>query len=33
MRDQAADHFERHTGSNWRSRTGSRVNHRNMTPR
>ena len=31
MRDQAADHFERHTGSSWRPRTGSMVNHRNMT--
>ena len=31
MRDQAAEHFERHTGSNWRPRTGSMVNHRNLT--
>ena len=28
MRDQAAEHFERHTGSHWRPRTGSMVNHR-----
>lgn len=31
MRDQAADHFERHTGSSWRPRTGSMLNHRNLT--
>ena len=31
MRDQAAEHYERHTGSNWRPRSGSMVNHRNMT--
>ena len=31
MRDQAADQFERQTGSNWRPRTGSMVNHRNLT--
>lgn len=31
MRDQAADHFERHTGSSWKPRTGSMVNHRNLT--
>jgi len=31
MRDQAADHFERHTGSSWRPRSGSMVNHRNLT--
>ena len=31
MRDQAADHFERHTGSTWRPRAGSMVNHRNLT--
>jgi hypothetical protein len=31
MRDQAAEHFERHTHSNWRPRTGSMVNHRNLT--
>src|SRR6516162_10906758 len=28
FRDQAADRFERHTGSAWRPRTGSVVNHR-----
>ncbi len=31
MRDQAADHFERQIGSSWRPRTGSMVNHRNLT--
>ncbi|TGP85921.1 MULTISPECIES: DUF2493 domain-containing protein [unclassified Mesorhizobium] len=31
MRDQAAEHFERHTLSIWRPRSGSRVNHRNLT--
>jgi hypothetical protein len=31
MRDQAADHFERQTGSSWKPRTGSKVNHRNLT--
>jgi hypothetical protein len=31
MRDQAAEHFARHTGSSWRPRSGSKVNHRNMT--
>ena len=31
MRDQAAEHFERHTGSPWRPRTGSMVNHRTLT--
>ena len=31
MRDQAADHFEQHTGSSWKPRTGSKVNHRNLT--
>ena len=31
MRDQAAEHYERHTGSNWRPRSGSMVNHRNLT--
>ena len=31
MRDQAAEHFERHTGSSWKPRTGSMVNHRNLT--
>ena len=31
MRDQAAEHFERHAGSSWRPRNGSMVNHRTMT--
>lgn len=31
MRDQAADHFERHTHSIWRPRAGSKVNHRHLT--
>ncbi len=31
MRDQAADAFERLTRSPWRPRTGSMVNHRNLT--
>jgi hypothetical protein len=31
FRDQAADHFERHTGSSWRPRSGSMVNHRTLT--
>jgi hypothetical protein len=31
FRDQAADQFERHTGSSWRPRSGSMVNHRTMT--
>jgi hypothetical protein len=31
FRDQAADHFERHTGSTWRPRTGSKVNRTTMT--
>ncbi|WP_373005030.1 DUF2493 domain-containing protein [Hyphomonas sp.] len=31
MRDQAAEHFERHTHSSWRPRSGSMVNHRNLT--
>ncbi|WP_395447937.1 DUF2493 domain-containing protein [Aminobacter sp. UC22_36] len=31
MRDQAAEHFERSTHSIWRPRTGSMVNHRNLT--
>jgi hypothetical protein len=26
--DQAADQFERHTGSSWRPRSGSKLNHR-----
>ena len=31
LRDQAAEHFERHTGSAWRPRSGSMVNHRALT--
>jgi hypothetical protein len=31
FRDLAADQFERHTGSPWRARTGSMVNHRTLT--
>lgn len=31
MRDQAAEHFERHTHSTWRPRSGSMLNHRNLT--
>jgi hypothetical protein len=31
FRDHGADHFERHTGSPWRPRSGSMVNHRTMT--
>lgn len=31
MRDQAAEHFERQTRSPWRPRSGSLVNHRNLT--
>jgi hypothetical protein len=31
FRDQAADQFERHTGSTWRPRSGSMVNHRTLT--
>ncbi|SDA96582.1 DUF2493 domain-containing protein [Mesorhizobium qingshengii] len=31
MRDEAADLFEAHTGSSWRPRSGSKVNHANMT--
>ncbi|MFC4726101.1 DUF2493 domain-containing protein (plasmid) [Glycocaulis abyssi] len=31
MRDEAALHFERRTGSAWRPRTGSKVNHRHLT--
>jgi hypothetical protein len=31
FRDQAADEFERHTGSAWRPRSRSKVNHRNLT--
>ncbi len=31
FRDQAAEHFEHHTGSSWRPRSGSIVNHRALT--
>jgi hypothetical protein len=31
FRDQAAEHFARHTGSHWQPRTGSKVSHRTMT--
>ena len=31
LRDQSALHFEEHCGSHWRPRTGSLVNHRNLT--
>ncbi len=31
FRDHAAELFEAHTGSAWRPRTGSRVNHRALT--
>ena len=31
FRDQAADQFERHSGSPWRPRSRSKVNHRNLT--
>ena len=31
LRDQAADHFARHTGSHWHPRSGSMVNHRALT--
>ncbi|WP_448956664.1 DUF2493 domain-containing protein [Labrys neptuniae] len=31
FRDVAAEQFERHIGSTWRPRTGSMVNHRNLT--
>ena len=31
FRDQAADAFESHTGSSWRPRSGSKVNHRSLT--
>jgi YspA, cpYpsA-related SLOG family len=29
--DQAAEAYERHTGSSWRPRAGSKVNHRALT--
>ena len=31
LRDRAAEHYEAHTGSAWRPKTGSMVNHRAMT--
>ena len=31
FRDLAADQFERHTGSSWRPRSGSTVNHHTLT--
>jgi hypothetical protein len=31
MRDQAAEHFEHHTHSAWRPRSGSMINHRHLT--
>src|SRR5208283_5727648 len=31
FRDCAAEQFERHTGSSWRPRSGSMVNHRALT--
>lgn len=31
MRDQAAEHYERRAGKAWLPRSGSRVNHRNLT--
>ena len=31
FRDHAAEHFERHTGSVWRPRSGSMANHRALT--
>ncbi len=31
FRDQATEHFARHTGSHWHPRTGSMVNHRALT--
>jgi hypothetical protein len=31
FRDQAAEQFEHHTGSSWRPRSGSMVNHRALT--
>lgn len=30
-RDQAAEHYERHVGKTWLPRSGSKVNHRNLT--
>ena len=31
FRDQAAEHFAKHTGSHWQPRTGSKVSHRTLT--
>jgi hypothetical protein len=31
LREHAADRYERHTGSPWRPRTESKVNHRALT--
>ncbi|MDU6376435.1 MAG: DUF2493 domain-containing protein, partial [Bradyrhizobium sp.] len=31
MRDQAAEHYERQVGKAWLPRSGSKVNHRNLT--
>ncbi|WP_428674782.1 DUF2493 domain-containing protein [Reyranella sp.] len=31
MRDQAAEHYERHVGKAWLPRSGSKVNHRHLT--
>jgi hypothetical protein len=31
FRDQAIEHFEVHTGSSWRPRSGSLINHRHLT--
>jgi hypothetical protein len=31
MRDQAAEHYERQSGKPWLPRSGSKVNHRNLT--
>ena len=31
MRDQAAEHYERYVGKTWLPRSGSKVNHRNLT--
>ena len=31
FRDHASEAFERHTGSSWRPRAGSKVNHRTLT--
>ena len=31
MRDQAAEHYERHSGSSWRPRNGSMANHKAVT--